>query len=249
MLFVTNRFLRETLGQTGSPTRAAALAGLLFHTKSKILRNREDSEPLKGLLLNQLYSAIIPPILRLLKIYAILQGMEAKKKKLSDKEILARAIQKASTIYEFKASEEPRRPNMIILAVLGLIGIALIAYFAISGNYLASFLFFLAGATVAMSIFRRDKNPKPIKCKIKSEGIQVNNELFPYENLKSFWIFYDPPYHQELSIRSRKALTGYIRIPIGEEDPVKIRELLLKFIPEKRQEEAMVDSFARMAGL
>jgi len=30
-------------GEKG-PTRAAALAGLLFQTKSKILRNREDSE-------------------------------------------------------------------------------------------------------------------------------------------------------------------------------------------------------------
>jgi len=174
---------------------------------------------------------------------------EKKKKKISDKEIFARAIQKASTLHEFHASEEARKPNTPALLIIGLVGIALIAYFAKSGNYLASFLFFLAGATVALSIFKRDKNPKTIKCKIKSEGVQVNRDLYPYENLKSFWIFYNPPYHQELSIRSKNSFASHIRIPLGDEDPVKIRELLLKFIPEKRQEEALVDVFARMVGL
>ena len=168
---------------------------------------------------------------------------------MDEKEILARALEKVSTLYEFKSLEEARKPNMPALLIIGLVGIALITYFAKSGNYLASFLIFLAGATVTINIFKRDKNPKTIKCKIKSEGVQINRDLYPYENLKSFWIFYDPPYHQELSIRSKNTFTSHVRIPLGDHDPVKIRELLLKFIPEKRQEEALVDVFARMVGL
>lgn len=175
--------------------------------------------------------------------------MTADKKKINEKEILARALEKASTLHEFHSSEELRKPNKLALLIMGLASIALIAYFAKSGNYLASFLLFLAGATVVLSIFRRDKNPRIIKCKIKSEGVQVNRDLYPYENIKSFWIFYNPPSRQELSIRLKNSFSSHVRIPLGDEDPVKIRELLLKFIPEKKQEEAIVDVFARMVGL
>jgi hypothetical protein len=175
--------------------------------------------------------------------------MKAEEEKVNDKEILAKALQKASTLHEFKSFEEARKPNMPVLLLMGLAGIALIAYFAKSENYLASFLLFLAGITVVLSIVRREKNPKPLVCKIKSQGVQVARELYPYENLKSFWIFYDPPYRQELSIRLRNALASHVRIPLGDEDPVKIRELLLKFIPERKQEEALVDVFARIVGL
>ena len=178
--------------------------------------------------------------------------MEEKKKnkeKLDEKAVLARALRKASTLHEFNSSEEARKPNTPALLIIGLVGIALIVYFAVSMNYLASFLLFLAGVTVVFSIFRKDKNPKIKVCKIKSEGVQINRDLYPYENVKSFWIFYDPPYRQELSIRLKNTFTSHVRIPLGDEDPVKIRELLLRFIPEKRQEEALVDVFARIVGL
>jgi len=167
-----------------------------------------------------------------------------------EKKILARAIDKASTLHSFRVREEKNKLNVSMLAIVGLVGIALITYFAISQNYLASFLFFLAGITVAIGLYSKNKNTQNIICKIKTEGVQINDDLYPYENLKSFWIFYDPPYHQELSIRSKKMFTGgYIKIPLGEEDPLKIRKFLIKFIPEKKQEEALVDVFARMVGL
>lgn len=164
------------------------------------------------------------------------------------KKTLAEHVEKASVLYAFKVSEEKNPANIRILGVAALVGIAVIAYFAFTGNYLASFFFLIAGMLVSYGIYQRKS--REVVCKIRAQGVQVNRDLYPYETLKSFWIFYDPPYHQELSIRSRKAFTGgYIKIPLGDEDPVKIREVLIKFLPERKQEEALVDVFARMVGL
>lgn len=164
------------------------------------------------------------------------------------KQEFAKELEKASVLYAFKVSERKNPANLPILGVTALVGIGLITYFAFSGNYLAAFFFLMAGIIVAYGIYQR--KPREVVCKIRAQGVQINRDLYPYETLKSFWIFYDPPHHQELSVRSRKAFTGgYIKIPLGNEDPVKIRKILIKFLPERKQEEALVDVFARMVGL
>ena len=164
------------------------------------------------------------------------------------KQEFAKELEKASILHAFRVSEEKNPANLLILGITALLGIALITYFAFSGNYLAAFFFFLAGMLVAYGIYQR--KPREVTCRIRAEGVQVNRALYPYETLRSFWIFYDPPHHQELSIRSRKAFTGgYIKIPLGNEDPVKIRKILIRFLPERKQEEALVDVFARLVGL
>ena len=164
-----------------------------------------------------------------------------------DKAGFAREIEKASVLHSFTATEESNPANIRVLVLLALIDIALIAYFILTDNYLASLVFFVAGGLIALTVF--NKKQRTVTCKIRTHGVQVNKDLYPYENLRSFWIFYDPPYHQELSIRSRKSLVNYIKIPLGEEDPVKIRKLLLQFLPEKKEEEALSDVLGRVIGL
>lgn len=167
-----------------------------------------------------------------------------------EKKKLATQIDKASILLQFRVEAEQRPLNKILLGIAGVVGIGVVIYFTLSGNYLATLLFWIAGATVGFTLYDKRKNPRDLTCKIRTEGVQVNNDLYPYDSLKSFWIFYDPPHHQELSLRSRAPLTGgYIKIPLGDADPVQIREMLLKFIHEKRQEEGLADALARTIGL
>lgn len=164
--------------------------------------------------------------------------------------LFANEIDKASTLLEFRVEPEQKPLNKKNLLIFGIMGAAIAIYFALSNNYLAALLLWLASVTIGFTLYTKNKNPKSITCKIKAEGVQVNSNLYPYENLTSFWIFYDPPRHQELSLRSKAPLTGgYIKIPIGEQDPLTIREILLRFIPEKKEEEGIADIVARMIGL
>jgi len=93
-----------------------------------------------------------------------------------------------------------------------------------------------------------NKEPRIIKFKISERGIEFDNQMHDFESLGSFWIFYDPPMEKEISLRSKKTFFPYIRIPLGNQSPVEIRKYLLKFIPEKRHRESVIDIWMRRIG-
>ena len=86
------------------------------------------------------------------------------------------------------------------------------------------------------------KEPDKIEFILNKKGIQIKDKLYSYDNLESFWIFYDPPRKKILSFKSKKILMPYLKIPIAKQDPIKIRKYLLKFLPEKEQEESFIEN-------
>lgn len=89
------------------------------------------------------------------------------------------------------------------------------------------------------------KKPKDIKISINSKRIKIEKTLYALENIRSFWIFYDPPEIKELSLRSKKTIMPYIKVPIGDENPVEIRKILIKYLPEKKHKESAIDNLAK----
>ena len=91
-----------------------------------------------------------------------------------------------------------------------------------------------------------NKKPALVKFKINDDGIVANKQIFEFEVIESFWIFYDPPHEKILSLKTKGSFLPYSHIPIANEDPVKIRELLIKNIPEVEQEKSLVDIIERV---
>jgi len=85
-----------------------------------------------------------------------------------------------------------------------------------------------------------------IEVTISGQGVQINNRLFPYETLQSFWIFYRPGDIKEVSFRSQKIVMTHIKVPLGNQDPNTVRKLLLEFLPEKPQKELLIDTITRV---
>jgi len=112
-------------------------------------------------------------------------------------------------------------------------------------SYIMGITFFLIG--VVTFIYAK-KEPKIIQFSLNHRGIRIGNRLYDFEDLKSFWIFYDPPEIKEVCFRSRKLFMTHVRIPLGDEDPTKIREFLKRFLVEKKQEESLADILARRIG-
>ena len=77
------------------------------------------------------------------------------------------------------------------------------------------------------------------------KGLKIDENIYAFDHLKSFWIFYDPPEIKFLSIESKKIFMPRIIIPIADENPNKIREFLLKYLPEIEQRESLIDILAR----
>jgi len=93
-----------------------------------------------------------------------------------------------------------------------------------------------------------NKDPLTIKFRINEKGIKIGKKFFDFDELKSFWVFYSPPEEKELSIRSKKMFIPYIKIPLGNQNPNEIRKYLLKFLPEKRHKESVVDIWMKRIG-
>jgi hypothetical protein len=91
------------------------------------------------------------------------------------------------------------------------------------------------------------KEPRKIKFSISGKGVQIDKNIYRFEDLKSFWIFYEPPEIKEISFRSKKTFMPYIKIPLGSQDPIKARELLLKFLTERKHTESIIDEWTRKA--
>jgi hypothetical protein len=89
------------------------------------------------------------------------------------------------------------------------------------------------------------KRPRAIECGITYQGIMVDSIIYPYADLESFWIFYEPPDFKVISLKHKKPYLPHIQIPLGEEDPMEIRKILMELLTETEQEEAFSDKMAR----
>lgn len=104
-------------------------------------------------------------------------------------------------------------------------------------------LFFLIGIVVYIYY---QKEPKEVNFAITPKGIVINQIFYPYHELFSFWINYNPPIFKELLIRHKKKFLPLTKIPLANQNPNIIRNRLLEFLPEKKEEESLVDIISRL---
>ena len=90
------------------------------------------------------------------------------------------------------------------------------------------------------------KKPRVLDFTISRDGVSAGNEIYEFDQIKSFWIFYEPPHTRILSLRAKGSLAPYVHIPIHQEDPSKIRKALFKSIPEKKQSFTVIDTLERL---
>jgi hypothetical protein len=93
------------------------------------------------------------------------------------------------------------------------------------------------------------RKPRILTFSITTEGVLAGREFYPYENMHSFWIFYDPPHIKAISLHTAANLLPYVHIPLEDEDPVNIREFLLENLAEVEQDHNIIDTIERVFNL
>ena len=97
------------------------------------------------------------------------------------------------------------------------------------------FAIFIIVAAFAL-IVHASKKPKIIHCEINDRGVVINDILYPFLTLESFWIdAHERP--AKILIKSHKTFMPYITIHIEEVDPEKVRDILLNYIAETEHTE------------
>ncbi|NTU69653.1 hypothetical protein HGB13_02385 [bacterium] len=87
--------------------------------------------------------------------------------------------------------------------------------------------------------------PKHISVTITNLGIVVGDKFFPFSEIKSFWVLYNPPLKQ-LNFELTKRFSPVISVLIEGTDPVIIKDLLAPHIIEDdTRTEDLVDRVIR----
>lgn len=139
---------------------------------------------------------------------------------------------------EFEIYEKSGRWYLIMASLLA----ALIIYAIITNSPIMAITFILIGIVGYLQL---QKDPENITFHITTTGILAGRQFYKYENISSFWIFYEPPYHKVISLHISAKIIPHNHLPIGDEDPVKIREILMEYIPEIKQEPSTIDILER----
>ncbi len=141
--------------------------------------------------------------------------------------------------WEVKKFENFERHQWWMVSVF-LIFLALLTYSLLSDNFLLSILIIIAGLLIYL--FEK-KKPETFRFAICKTGIIAHDHFYEFTEIKSFWIFYEPGIvgRKELSLKLNNRLMPYAQIPLGKENPNKIRNILLKYIPEDKHNESILD--------
>ncbi|MBU1149219.1 hypothetical protein KKI23_03960 [Patescibacteria group bacterium] len=102
---------------------------------------------------------------------------------------------------------------------------------------------------VAFIIFMQNRRQaNELDFQITEDGIVLDDKLYTYNQLKKFWIAYDPPEVKELSLDFVSNLKPPLAIPLGNQNPIRIRELLLKNLEEdpEKQDQSFSNGVRRM---
>lgn len=99
---------------------------------------------------------------------------------------------------------------------------------------------FLFAAIVVMTfiiiLLYNIRNPRRLTFQITEDGIDLEGKFYPYKIIKAFWIIYEPPEVKTLYFHF-KGLKPRLSVPLGGEDPVKVREVLLQYAEEDKEQE------------
>lgn len=87
-----------------------------------------------------------------------------------------------------------------------------------------------------------EKDSKPITFSITEDGVHAKKELYPYEDIASFWIFYEPKGKKYISLQKKSGILSHIKIPLGRTDPTKVRDILTRYLREEKHQKSIVDT-------
>jgi hypothetical protein len=110
----------------------------------------------------------------------------------------------------------------------------------IYGNYFFAVILILGGVLLR---FFATKKPEMVSYELNSKGLKINNQLFPYENIKSFFVQTESPdgkgeVRPMLFIHSQRFFLPIISIPIDIDMAENIRSLILeKEVAEEKMQE------------
>lgn len=133
--------------------------------------------------------------------------------------------------------------NFFWYLAFGITSALLLLFSWYSGGVITISLFALL---LTLVLFFSFKKPEIIKTRLTINGIQKGDMFYPYRAIKKFWILYYPPEVKVLHIETGASINQNIKIELGGQNPIEVRNYLKKYLQEDmEQEESLVDVITR----
>jgi len=137
-----------------------------------------------------------------------------------------------------------RTKNWYVISAI--VGVALVIYSFTSGNFLFAAIIIIGAFVIIM---HDGQEPVKIDFAITDEGVIVGKNFYDYDVLKDFSLVYKP--HQKIKnlyFEFKSAVRPRLSIPLSNNNPLPIRENLLKYLPEdlERTDQPLSEALAKM---
>ena len=127
---------------------------------------------------------------------------------------------------------------------VGIISVTCAVLAFIFSNIVFGIFIIIAALTL---VIHAAKAPRNLHYEINDHGVVIDNILYPFLNLDSFWI--DTLHHEpKVLLKSRKTFMPYISIPISEVSPEDVRTVLLTYIAEQEHVEPFSQKLMEVLG-
>ncbi len=124
--------------------------------------------------------------------------------------------------------KHPRSRQWYISA--SIIGILLLIFAIFTFNYLFAFIIII---TALIIILHDSRDPEMVNFAITTEGIVVGKKFYDYDEIKDFSIVYKPRLEiKNIYFEFKGIFRHRLTIPLEKEDPLEVRKILLKYLPE-----------------
>lgn len=150
--------------------------------------------------------------------------------------------------WEIEEYEEYERSKMwYIIAISTALVLMLSAFF--TANFLLAVIIIITSLVVFL---RHGQAPDLVNFHITDEGAVIGKIFYDYDEIKDFSIVYKPSHDvRQLYFEFNSALKHRLSIPLKNNDPLPIRENLLKYLPEdlERTERPFSEELSRLLRL
>ncbi len=131
----------------------------------------------------------------------------------------------------------------------GIIGLILMIFSIITLNYLFAFIIIIAALII---ILHDARDPELVDFSITTEGLIVGHKFYDYDEIKNFSIVYKPRLEvKNIYFEFKNFLRHRLTIPLEDKNPVEIRKILLKYLPEdtERTDPPLSEGLAKLLKL
>jgi hypothetical protein len=147
-------------------------------------------------------------------------------------------------IPEYNEHKRSKRWYVIAISIMAL----LLLYAVLTVNFL--FAIILIVAAITMTLHDRTSAPE-VMFELAENGVNIGYQHYSYNSFKHFWIYYEPNESKKLYFDFKSSVRPRLSIPLQNKNPIKIRSILLKYLPEavEKENEPLSEQLTRLLKL